>query len=241
MSPLRGKKAFGLKLSLIIFGFLSVFAFSQHQEFKNDAERLDWIARTIFKPVYSYLAIQIKEDFNITRGVCVDIGGGTGNLAIELARITDLKIYSLDIDSEATAIAKKNIEASSLGGSVIAITADAQSMPFPDNFADLVVSRASFIFWKDKIKGFKEAARILKPGGVAFIGTGFGNRLPPSDRDRIQTILSEKDIGPPAELLVGIEEVSSILRKAGVHEFNISSDDKCICGLWVEFRKRHPR
>jgi hypothetical protein len=27
------------------------------------------------------------------------------------------------------------------------------------------------IFWKAKVKGFEKALRILKPGGVAFIGT----------------------------------------------------------------------
>jgi ubiquinone/menaquinone biosynthesis C-methylase UbiE len=228
-----------LRLSLIGIFVFCAFAFSQAQTFKNDAEKMDRIARTIFQPIYPNLAVQIKEDFGITRRICVDIGGGSGNLAIELAKITDLEIYSLDIDPDATAIAEKNIDASHLKGTVKAVTADAQNMPFSDDFAHLVVSRASFIFWKDKVKGFKEALRILKPGGVAFIGTGFGNRLPPEDRERIQTILSEKNIGPPAELLLNMEEMTKILREAGIREFRLSTDEGCLCGLWVEFIKNH--
>ena len=48
-------------------------------------------------------------------------------------------------------------------------------MPFEDNYADLVVSRGSIFFWEDLGKAFSEILRVLKPGGVAFIGGGFGS------------------------------------------------------------------
>jgi ubiquinone/menaquinone biosynthesis C-methylase UbiE len=47
-------------------------------------------------------------------------------------------------------------------------------MPFPDNFADLIVSRGSVFFWEDKVGAFEEIYRVLKPNGRTYIGGGFG-------------------------------------------------------------------
>ena len=57
-------------------------------------------------------------------------------------------------------------------GRVSAILADAHALPFHDGFAEIVVSRGSFPFWNDKRKAFSEIYRVLRPGGVAFIGRG---------------------------------------------------------------------
>ena len=51
-----------------------------------------------FAPVYPALAKQVVGDYGITRGVCVDMGGGSGALSFALAKATDLTIYMLDID-----------------------------------------------------------------------------------------------------------------------------------------------
>jgi ubiquinone/menaquinone biosynthesis C-methylase UbiE len=43
--------------------------------------------------------------------------------------------------------------------------ADAQDLPFPDNYFDVVVCQFGFMFLPEKQKGFNEAWRVLKPGG----------------------------------------------------------------------------
>ena len=48
-------------------------------------------------------------------------------------------------------------------------------MDFPDEFADLIVSRGSYIFWEDLEKALLEIYRILAPGGKTYIGGGLGN------------------------------------------------------------------
>jgi SAM-dependent methyltransferase len=203
----------------------------------NDAAAFDKIARTLFKPIYPLLALQIKDDYGITKGVCVDAGSGPGYLAIELAKITDLEIHSLDIDPKASEIARGNVKDNGVEGKVKVVTADVQKMPFPENFAQLVISRGSYIFWPDKVRAFKEILRILKPGGTAFIGGGMGNLLQQDERRRIQDTMAEKNIGPPAELMVNLDEMGKILREAGIPEFKITTDEGCLCGLWVEFTK----
>lgn len=201
------------------------------------AREMDEIARTVFKPIYPFLAEQVKADYRLTRGTALDAGSGPGYLAIALGKATDLEVTALDIDPEAVAIAARNIRDAGLESRVKAVEGDVQNLALPDASMDLIVSRGSYPFWPDKVKAFGEIWRVLKPGGVAFIGGGMGNLLPPEDRTRIQDIMAERNIGPPLELEVTFEEMSGILRQAGIPEFKISHDDGCLCGLWVEFRK----
>jgi len=204
---------------------------------ENQAEAMDKIARTILKNVYPYLAKQIKQDYGITKGVCVDAGAGGAYLSIELAKITDLEIKALDIDPEAIQIAERNIRKAGLTRKVKTVLSDVQKMPFADASIDLVISRGSFMFWTDKVKAFREVWRILKPGGVAFIGGGTGKLLPQDEKDLIKEKMDKGELGPPQELTVSLEGMGKILREAGIGQFEISSDDACLCGLWVEFKK----
>jgi len=228
-------------LALLAGFILSASAASGQTNMGDDPEAFDKIARTLFKPIYPLLARQIKEDYGITKGICVDAGSGPGYLAIELAKTTDLEIYSLDINPKASEIAGRNIKDNKLEGRVKTVTGDVQKMPFPDNFAQLIVSRGSYIFWPDKVRAFKEILRVLKPGGTAFIGGGMGNLLPQADRRRIQDAMDEEKIGPPADLMVSFDEMGKLLRQAGIREFNITTDEGCLCGLWVEFQKPAPK
>jgi SAM-dependent methyltransferase len=204
---------------------------------KYTAAEFDAIAKRVFAPIYPFLARQVKRDFGISAGRAVDAGCGPGYWAMALAQETDLQVTAMDLDPEALAIVRRNAAAAGLEGRVEAVLGDVQKMPFPDGYADLVVSRGSYPFWKDKVQAFREIRRILKPGGVAFIGGGLGSLLPVEERNRIKAVMEAEKIGPPKELEVSFEDMSRILREAGIPVFKIAHDEGCLCGLWVEFRK----
>jgi ubiquinone/menaquinone biosynthesis C-methylase UbiE len=46
--------------------------------------------------------------------------------------------------------------------------ADAQALPFQDQSFDAVACQFGTMFFPDKVKGYKEARRVLKPGGHFF-------------------------------------------------------------------------
>ena len=46
--------------------------------------------------------------------------------------------------------------------------ADALALPFPDQSFDAVACQFGAMFFPDKIQGYKEARRVLKPGGLLF-------------------------------------------------------------------------
>jgi len=60
----------------------------------------------------------------------------------------------------------------------VAVIGSAESIPLPDDSVDVVVSRGSIYFWRDRAGGLREVWRILRPGGRAMIGGGLGSSYP---------------------------------------------------------------
>lgn len=204
------------------------------------AEEFDIVAREVLAPLYPLLARQILMDYGITFGECLDVGGGAGYLAIELAQRSGLNLTVLDIDPEAIEIAKRRIAEANLDDRIKTVVADAASIPFPDSSFALVVSRGSFPFWEDKVSGFREVHRVLKPGGIGYIGGGFGQMLPVAERARIVETLRKRVPGLNAGYIPRLE-LAKILHKAGIEDYAILRDAPpdltCPCQIWVEIHK----
>jgi len=139
-----------------------------------------------FKKIYPVIARQILERTGITSGRCIDLGGGPGMLAVELAKASALKVTVCDVTFECIALAKENSLEHGVEERVSAVQGAAEKLPFNDNSIDLVVSRGSIFFWEDQQQGLAEVFRVLRPGGWAYIGGGFGTA------ELLQEILAEK-------------------------------------------------
>lgn len=140
-----------------------------------DTSKFDKIAREIFAPAYVAFAQQIKKETGVTKGTCLDAGSGGGYLSIALARITDLDMVLLDLSREMEDIASRNIVEAGLEKRLRTLNADIHEIPLDDSCVDIVISRGSVFFWEDQEAAFREIYRILAPGGVTFIGGGFGS------------------------------------------------------------------
>jgi len=191
--------------------------------------------KNIFDKIYLLLARQIVNDYKITTGICLDVGAGAGRLGIELAKLTSLKVYLLDINPQAITIASKNILSSGIPSRVSAVQGSVQKLPFDNNSVNLIVSRGSIFFWKDKSQGIREIYRILKPGGIAFIGGGVGRYLSQKER-RIFTQWREGELGEKGKWreLRSPDYFRQLLKDADIINFKIILDPP---GLWAEIRK----
>lgn len=194
------------------------------------------IATGSFAPVYPALAQQIVQDFDIKDGLCVDVGGGCGSLSMALARITNLTIYMLDIDPTPVRLCNLLVDEAGLTGRVRAIEGDAQDMPFRDNFANLVVSRGSIFFWPDQLRGVLECYRILKPGGVAYIGGGFSRILDPAVRDPLakQAAKQHRSGGGGGWRPIA-EDIVEKAKAAGIADIQFEREQ--YAGQWLTIRK----
>jgi len=188
-----------------------------------------------FAPIYPALAQQIVQDYGVTKGVCVDMGGGCGSLAMALAKITELKVYVLDIDPAAVRLCGLLTDEAGLRGRIMPIEGDAQDMPFRDNFADLVISRGSIFFWPDQLAGLREAYRVLKPGGVAYIGGGFSRGLNPAIRTPLAEEAAKMHQSRQGGWRALDEDLVARARQAGIE--NVRLEAEPIAGWWIEMRK----
>lgn len=201
----------------------------------TNPQSFDRIVREVFAPIYPTIAEQIKEKTKITRGKCLDAGCGTGALGRAMARISDLEILFFDQSDEMLTLARQYAQEESLIDRSTFIQGDIHSINIDDNSLDLVISRGSSPFWDDWNKAYGEIYRILKEGGMAYIGGGFGNR---ELREKIVATMSQNNpdwrnsfkdrIGPEREALPGI---LSALNPA---HFHIINDDS---GFWAVLTK----
>lgn len=144
-----------------------------------------------------------------------------------------------DIDSRVFPGFLERAEAAGFRGRVSAMLADAQALPFHDGFADIVVSRGSYPFWKDKRKAFGEIYRVLKPGGVAFIGRGFSRNLPVEVARAVREAQRRRGNEPVYDVERAAEELRGIMRELKIEDYRIEIPQRgdVNYGLWLEFRK----
>ena len=138
---------------------------------KTTAEAYAWVVEHRTKHTYPMTAMRMMAELGgIRDGICIDVGCGSGIMDIELAKRSNFKIIGLDIDPNVKPLFEAEIRKAGLEKRISFVLGDAQKMPFPDNYADAIVSRGTLTFIPDKKKCLREVYRVLKPTGVAFLG-----------------------------------------------------------------------
>ncbi len=198
-----------------------------------EAKRFDKKVKENFMPAIVSTVKQIIEDYGVLEGVCVDVGCGTAVFAIELCKHSKLKIFALEKEKAIYEVARMNIEEAGLADRIIPVLGDAHKLPFENEFADFVISRGSYHCWKDKVQVFKEIYRILKKGGTALVGGGFGRYVTDEEYQRMKS-LRDRSLGDDARYYSSPAKLREVINKAGISNFHISYDR---AGLWAEIKK----
>ncbi|HIE51018.1 MAG TPA: methyltransferase domain-containing protein [Armatimonadetes bacterium] len=162
-------------------------------------------------PVYEAVAERIVRETGVTKGYCLVLGCGTGRLALELAKRTDLIIYGIEPDGGKVERAKAALEAAGLYGARVTVERGSLSdLPYSDYFANLIVSDDLLV--SGRLRGSaKELFRVLKPcGGVAYLGQ-------PEQTVRFWRRLKA-------------ESLRRWLTEGGIREFEISAEG----GVWAK-------
>ncbi len=185
--------------------------------------------RTRFSGAFPVLARDILRQAKVDRGICIDIGCGPGYLGLEIAKNSTMTVHSLDILPEMITIVKKYVAEEKLTGRVHAVVGDVHNLPYESGFADLAVSRGSLPFWRDKAKAFGEIIRVLKSGGEAHIGCGFGAGYAHIGKRR-----NDGGKKPPKKFTH--DEILEALEGAGIVDYTVIDDS--LRGYWVIIRKQ---
>jgi ubiquinone/menaquinone biosynthesis C-methylase UbiE len=209
---------------------------------QSQAAQFNDTAKNKLAPNYPYLAQFIIDRFKLQSktGIGLDIGGGPGDLTVELCKRTSSMYWIVaDINPWYADYFYQRVKKNNLFDRAAFIQADVHSLPFRDNYADVVVSRGSVQFWQDKEKAFSEIIRVLKPGGAAIIGRGFSENLPLGIAHQIRAKQGGKMPSyNPAETA---HELEIILQKLNVTDYEIQlprEDQKEVSyGFWILFKK----
>jgi len=218
-----------------------------HSPRQDAAERMIRAAEGSLAPVYAPLAEEIVERLHLAdkEGVGIDVGSGPGTLILELCQRTKLHWVNADINPHFFPYFFDKAQTAGLGGRVSAMQADACALPFRDDFAEVIVSRGSLQFWPALRKGVSEILRVLKPGGVAYIGRGFPERLPPEIAGKVREGQSEGAKYDPDQTEQQLRETMKSLGVSDYHLYrprhNGSGDPGnppgINYGVWLQFRK----
>jgi outer membrane protein assembly factor BamB len=122
-------------------------------------------------PRFAQAAEEILRRTSVADGYVADLGCGDGQLALELARRTKLRIVAVDRDAEQVRRARERLTAAGLYGvRAVVHQADPAVVAYPNYFADLVVSGRSVVEGTGGVAK-KAARRMQRPyGGIVCVG-----------------------------------------------------------------------
>ena len=122
-------------------------------------------------PMFKQAAQAILDETQVKRGYCLVLGCPTGQLALELARRSDLMIYVVDPDAKNVAAARKALDAAGVYGARVCVECwPLKQVPYSDYFANLIVSESAMVTGQLPPHPV-EVFRMLKPmGGTVMLG-----------------------------------------------------------------------
>ena len=138
--------------------------------FNNISKRYDFLNHFLSLGIDIYWrrrVIQILSTFQPKE--ILDIATGTGDLAIQIAKIKPNKIIGIDIAEEMLTIAQEKIRKRKLNNIIDVFTADSENLPFKNTLFDAVTVAFGVRNFENLKKGLSEIHRVTKNGGKAVI------------------------------------------------------------------------
>jgi ubiquinone/menaquinone biosynthesis C-methylase UbiE len=152
----------------------------------------------------------------------LDVATGPGTLAVQAARRAR-RVVGLDFSPRMLEELRRRAQAEGLTNLEV-VEADGQALPFPDNSFDRAYSMFGLIFFPDRLKGFRELLRVLRPGGRCAVSSWRPfDHVPPlrAAFDALIELMPELPFGKSKAPLGQPEDFESELREAGFREIEV--------------------
>ncbi|ADA79362.1 bifunctional demethylmenaquinone methyltransferase/2-methoxy-6-polyprenyl-1,4-benzoquinol methylase UbiE [Francisella tularensis] len=101
----------------------------------------------------------------------LDLAGGTGDLAYKFCQMVGQqgKVILSDINSSMLEVGKEKLTNKGCVGNIEYVQANAECLPFPDNYFDCITISFGLRNVTDKDKALASMCRVLKPGGRSLV------------------------------------------------------------------------
>lgn len=152
-------------------------------------------------------------------GLMLDVGIGTGLIVRELASTKDydgFNFVGLDYYQDMIDTCSKMVREDGFEERISLVRGDAAKMDFPENYFDVVMSRATLHHLADPSDSLREKYRVLKPGGICLIHDI--RRDAPAETLEMFTKYREKLNMPPTLIdeKFTMPEMKGFIEKAGL-------------------------
>jgi len=131
----------------------------------------------LWAPIYPYMAEHVLATAGLRRGTALDLGPFAGGIAVELlARCEGLRAWLVDEFPGVPLWARERARGRGVAHRLGLACAGVGRIPARDGAFDLVTVRGAFFFLDPGL--LREIRRVLRPGGFAWVGGGYGPRTP---------------------------------------------------------------
>jgi len=120
---------------------------------------------------YAKVAEEIIEKSSVTTGICLDLGCGSAELALELARRSQLRVIGVESDPKQVDQARRMLDGAGVYGTRVSIHHGDPTRPiFPRHCANIIVSTRG-LMGESGASNDAEIKRLQRPyGGVICVG-----------------------------------------------------------------------
>jgi len=156
----------------------------EHDWKNEDGQHLETSAEKGLLKIFPWLLEDIKNIINndLSGKSFLEIGCGPGFMLQNFFLATNKNVFAVDISL-------KMLRSAAIIGrakNAIPIVADVEHLPFTRDSFDIIFSRGSIFFWKNTEAALQSIFTILKPGGTAVLGGGYGLATPQALIDEIK-------------------------------------------------------
>jgi SAM-dependent methyltransferase len=145
----------------------------------------------LFEPYADDLAVRAEA---LRPGRILETAAGTGIVTAALARaLPEARIVATDLNPDMLRVAGAKVDSPR----VEFAPADAQSLPYPDSGFDLVVCQFGAMFFPDRVAAYREARRVLAPGGAFLFNVWDGLDSNPASQAVAEAVAALFPDDPP--------------------------------------------
>ncbi|HFC54337.1 MAG TPA: bifunctional demethylmenaquinone methyltransferase/2-methoxy-6-polyprenyl-1,4-benzoquinol methylase UbiE, partial [Gammaproteobacteria bacterium] len=119
--------------------------------------------------IWKFFTVQLA---GVRRGQRVlDLAGGTGDLAARFSSLvgSEGEVVLADINQSMLRVGRDNLTNRGVVGNLEYVQADAECLPFPDNYFDCITIAFGLRNVTDKDAALRSMHRVLKPGGRLLV------------------------------------------------------------------------
>ena len=187
----------------------------------------------LWGPVYPHLSEQVRELYGRDGGRVLDIGPFAGTIFDLKRKLTGGSFLIASFPSGMSPFYRAEATVRNMEGGIDIVESSPTLACIRDNTIDVIVFRGALFFPSLFRTDLPAVYRVLRPGGVGFVGGGFGKYTPPSVIEAIAERSRELNFGIGKVVITPDAIRQEVKGEEVERHMEVTSEG----GLWVVIRK----